>query len=100
MIRQLDSPDEIEKELDQLSDKYYEVVDKVKEKQNKKKEHLQKVKHFLEIIVILEVYIEETIIVIEKFDVSGTEPEAVKKQLEKVDVSIPVIAIYHACVVS
>ena len=87
LIRQLDSPDEIEKELDQLSDKYYIVVDKSKDKQSETKDCLHKVKVFLEIIVVLEVFIEETVIIIDNFDVTGTEPETVKKQLAKVQVS-------------
>lgn len=85
LIRQLDSPDDIEKDLDKLSDKYYEVVDKVKDKAEKQKEGLGKLKNFIEIIEVLEVWIEETYVIIDKVDTSKTEPEAVKKELQVVE---------------
>lgn len=86
LIRQFDdSPDNmIEKDLDKLSDRYYEVVDKAKDKEAKQKDALGKVKYFIEIVEVLEVWIEEVYVIIGKVDTSKTEPEAVKKQLEVV----------------
>jgi len=64
-----------------LSDKYYETVDKTKEKQAEQKDSVNKIRLFIEVIEILEVWIEETYVVIGKIDPTGTEPE---KQLETI----------------
>lgn len=84
LIRQLDSPDEIEKDLDKLSDKYYETVDKTKEKHDEQKESVNKIKVFIEITEILEIWIEETYVVIEKIDRTASDPENAKKQMETI----------------
>uniref|UniRef100_A0A7M5V1J7 Uncharacterized protein n=1 Tax=Clytia hemisphaerica TaxID=252671 RepID=A0A7M5V1J7_9CNID len=84
LIRQLDSPDDIEKDLDRLSDKYYETVDKTKDKLGEQKDSVNKIKHFIEIIEILEIWIVETYIVIEKIDTGKTDPEDVKKEMETI----------------
>ena len=84
LIRQLDSPDEIEKDLDKLSDKYYETVDKTKEKHDEQKDSVNKIKAFIEIIEVLEIWIEETYTVIKKIDPTATDPEKAKKNMETI----------------
>ena len=86
LIRQLDSPDEIEKELDELSDRYYELVDKTKDKKKVTKDTLSRVKQYVEIIEVLEVWIEEILVLITKQEPTGSDPDSIKKQLKAIEV--------------
>ena len=87
LIRQLDSPDDIEKTLDKLSDRYYDVLDKTKDKLNDTKEKVNKVKIFINIIEVLEVWIEEVVVIVIRIgETSSTEPDTVKKLLAQVQV--------------
>ena len=97
LIRQLDSPDDIEKQLDELSDRYYVVADKTKDKLHNVKETVQKVKIYIQVIEVLEIWIEEIIIIVDKFDTCGTDPETVKRQLEHVQVNLFFRQTYRIC---
>ena len=85
LIRQLDDSEDVEAELDKLSDSYYDLVDKAKDKLKETKETVKKVKQFVEIIEVIEIWITEIIEIVEKFEVVGNEPDAIKKQLKEVE---------------
>ncbi len=85
MIRQLDDTENVEAELDKLSDDYYDLVDKAKEKLKATKETVKKVKEFVEIIEVLEIWIIEITEIITRFEPVGTDPVSIKKQLKEVE---------------
>ena len=86
LIRQLENPEKLEKELDELSDKYYCVTDFTKSRLKATKEAVAKVRVFIEIMEVIEIWIEEVITIVKGFESAGTEPETLKKQLEEIEV--------------
>ena len=85
LIRQLDEYDDIETELDTLSDNYYDVVEKAKDKLKTAKETVKKAKRFVLVIEILEVWILEIVEIISRFETVGSDPETIKKQLKEIE---------------
>ncbi len=85
LMRQLDEPDDVEAELDKLSDDYYDLVDTAKEKLKTTKETVKKVKEFVELIEIIEVWIIEVVDVVTKLEAAGTDPDSIKKQVKEID---------------
>ena len=94
LIRQLPDPTETEKLLDNLSDKYFEVMAKTKEKSIKQKDTLTKVIEFVTIIEELEVWAEEIYEVINLFNLNATDPEGLKKQLQSIEVRKNILMIF------
>ena len=87
LIRNLDSQDKIEADLDRLSESYYVVVDNVKEKRDKIKDTLGRVTYLLEIIVEIEIWIEEVYVIFQRIALPTTDPSVIKSHLEEIQVS-------------
>ena len=87
LIRNLDSQDKIESDLDRLSDNYYVVIDKVKDKRDATKDALSKVTHLLEIIIEIEIWIEEVYVTLERIAQPTTDCSVMKSHLEEIQVS-------------
>ena len=84
MIRQLECPDEVESELDKLSDDYYDILDKAKDKLKDSRENLKKVKEFIEIIEIIEIWVTEIIEIIANVRSIGNDPVAIKGKVKEI----------------
>ena len=87
LIRNIDSQDKIEIELDKISDSYYLIFDKVKDKRDETKATLAKVTQLLQIVIEIEIWIEEVYVIIEKIGHPTTDSSTIKSHLEEIQVS-------------
>ena len=87
LIRNLDSQDKVEADLDKLSENYYIVVDNVKEKRDKIKDALGRVTYLLEIIIEIEIWIEEVYVILQRIALPTTDSSVMKSHLEEIQVS-------------
>ena len=85
LIRQLDSAEDVESELDKLSDDYYDILDKAKDKLKDSKENLKKVKEFVEIIEIIEIWVTEVFEIIGSLRTVGNDPAAIKSKVKEIE---------------
>ena len=85
LIRQLDTAEDVEAELDKLSDDYYDVLDKAKDKLKETKEKVKKVKEFVEIIEVIEVWVTEIVEIITKLSTVGNDPLAIKDKIKEIE---------------
>lgn len=84
LIRQLETADDVEAELDKLSDDYYDVLDQAKDRLKERKENVKKVKEYVEIIEILEVWITEIHEIVTKANTAGNDASAIKDRVKEV----------------
>ena len=85
LIRQLDSPESVESELDKLSDDYYDLLDNAKDKLKDCKDNLKKVKEYIEIIEIIEIWITEVYEIISNVRNAGNDPSVIKSKVKEIE---------------
>ena len=105
LVRNLDSQEKIEADLDKLSDDYYLIIDKAKDKRDRTKDVLNKVTYLLEIITEIEIWIEEVHVRLYRMSNPTTDCSVIKSYLEEIQVRkltlrfrdrpCPLSRIYH-----